>query len=698
MGKKSILVVDDEVVVSLEIKRLLHGWGYKVSGTVGSGEDALQSIEKFVPDLILMDINLRGAIDGIETAKLIKDKYKIPIIYLTAYIDYNILKRVEKTNPYGYILKPFNESELYAVIKIALYNSKTEKELELQYLIQSVLNTIIGISLEPAVSLNEQMGMILDKIITLPWLKLESKGSIFLVEETEEVLELKVHKGFSPELLEACHKVPFGKCLCGKAAVSRKIVFSDCIDDRHDIRFEKMTQHGHFCVPIMLTGKLIGVFNLYLKEGHRKNKMEEEFLIAVSNTLASIIARRSAEEAFKELKQRKEMILNSAGEGIFGLDKNGLISFVNPAAAKMTGWVPEELIGKRQHDVIHHPNTGDIACYIDKCSIYKTFFEGRVYRVDGEEFWRKDGTSFPVEYVSTPIFDDEHRLMGTVVVFNDTSLRKQAEEKQIQLLDELKRTNENLIFSQEKIIQSEKLAALGQLVSGVAHEINTPIGNSVMSASHLLERTRETNELFSRDKLSKSKLAAYLLSATEDSDIILKNLLRSSAMVKSFKMVSGDQTSQQRRRFRLKEYLEDIIVSLKPTIKKTPHEIHIHCSEDLELDSYPGAFAQITTNLIMNSITHAFDKGSNGKIDINVIETPKNIVIKFSDNGKGIPGGTVSRIFDPFFTTNRKEGNSGLGLNIVFNIVQKTLKGEVHCESIEGEGTSFIITIPGELP
>ncbi len=611
MGKKNILVVDDEVVVSMEIKKLLQGWGYKVSGTVGSGEEALQKIEEAVPDLILMDINLRGDIDGIETSKIIKDKYKIPIIYLTAYIDYNILKRVEKTNPYGYILKPFNESELYAVIKIALYNSKAEKELELQYLIQSVLNTILGISLEP-ITLTEQMDRILDTIITLPWLKLESKGSIFLVEENEEILDLKVHKGFSKELLVACSKVPFGTCLCGRAAVSRKVVFSDCIDDRHDITFAKMTQHGHFCVPIMLTGKLLGVINLYLKEGHKKNDMEEEFLISVSNTLAGVIARRSAEEALAKLKREQELILHSAGEGIFGLDRNGLISFVNPAATKMIGWNPEELLGKKQHDIIHHTNTNEIACYMDKCNIYRTFFDGKVYRVDGEVFWRKDGTSFPVEYVSTPIFDEKHSLMGAVVVFNDTSMRKQAEEKQAQLLDELKRTNENLRFSQEKIIQSEKLAALGQLVSGVAHEINTPIGNSVMSASHLQDRTREIVDLFEQNKLSKSKLDSYFSTATEDSDIILKNLLRSSAMIKSFKMVSGDQTSQQRRRFKLKEYLEDIIMSLLPTLKKTSHEIQIHCDEEMELDNYPGAFAQIITNLVMNAVIHAFNKDSSG--------------------------------------------------------------------------------------
>ncbi|MBF0520464.1 MAG: response regulator [Nitrospirae bacterium] len=696
MLKKSILVVDNEAVVSLHIRNLLQGWGYKVAATVSTGVDAIAIVEQIPPDLILMDINIEGDIDGIETSKRIREKYNIPVIYLTAYADEAILRRVERTNPYGYILKPFHDSALYAAIKIALYNNMVEKDHVFQYQIQSVLNTILRISLEP-ISLTEQMDRILETIITLPWLKFESKGAIFLVKENAEVLQLKVQKGFSEELLIACNEVPFGKCLCGRAAAISKTVFADCIDDRHDITFDKMTQHGHFCVPIKLEGKLLGIFNLYLKDGHKKAHIEEEFLTAVSNTLAGIIARRGAEEALVKLKIQHELILNSAGEGIYGLNNNGMISFLNPAAAKMLGWTPAELLGKHNHSIIHHNYPDFSNCSDSDCHIHKTFKDGVVYRVNDKVFWRKDGSSFPVEYVSTPIFDENQQLVGAVVVFNDTSERKEADEKQIRLLEELKQTNYMLKLSTEKIIQSEKMAALGQLVSGVAHEINTPIGSSVLSASHLQEKTREVYQLFHGNKLSKSKIEQYFDVALEDSDIIVKNLLRSSAMVKSFKMVSGDQTSHQRRIFKLKEYVEEIIMSLKPMIKKTPHKIHIHCDREIELDNYPGAIAQIITNLIMNSFIHAFDEDFKGTINISIIENFNNVVLMFKDNGKGIPEGTLGKIFDPFFTTNRKGGNSGLGLHIVYNIVAQTLKGDIYCESVEGDGTTFVITIPKEV-
>jgi PAS domain S-box-containing protein len=696
MPRKNILIVDDEAIIVVQIKRLLQSWGYRVAATASSGDEAIVKIEETRPDLILMDINIKGAMDGIDTSMLIREKFHIPVIYLTGHIDDEILKRVEKTNPYGYILKPFHDTELYAAIKVALHNSNAERDLELQYHMQSVLNTILRISLEP-ISIIGQLDRILDVIITVPWLRLESKGSIFTVEGNAEVLDLKVHRGFSEELLAACRKVPFGKCLCGKAAAARKVVFAECIDERHDITFEGMAPHGHFCVPITLADRLLGVINLYLKDRHRKTRQDEEFLVAVANTIAGIIARSSAEYEIGRLKQQNELILKCAGEGIYGLDVVGIISFVNPAASKMLGWKPEKLLGRRLHNVIHHDPHGSAACTPDTCHVARTFSTGKVYRVLDERFWRMDGSTFPVEYVVTPMFSDNDVPAGAVVVFMDISERKKAEAEQEKLLGELRRKNEELRLSQEKIIQSEKMAALGQLVSGVAHEINTPIGNSVMSASHLYEKTNQIVWMFNGNMLTKSSLEKYFQIASEDCDIIQKNLLRSSALIKSFKMVSGDQTSQQRRKFKLKDYIDDIVLSLKPMFRKTPHLITVNCEEGLELDSYPGAFAQIVTNLLMNALSHAFDEGSIGIVEINIFESASNIVMIIGDNGKGISEGLLCKIFDPFFTTKRKEGNSGLGLHIVYNIVNKTLKGDIYCESILGEGTSFIITFPKEL-
>lgn len=671
MEKERILLVDDDAILITGLQRLLQGWGYDVVGMAYSGEDAVIQAGEMLPDLILMDINLGGKLDGVETARQIKADLNIPVIYLTAYLDKDIIERVEKTNPFAYILKPFQESELYAAIKIALYNSKAEKILTLHYHIQNVLNAIVRISLEP-ISLTEQMGMVLDTIITIPWLEFESKGAIFLLGQREDVLEMRVQRGLSEHLLSLCKNVPFGKCLCGKSAATGEIVFANSIDDRHDIRFDGMMPHGHFCVPIIFTNKLLGVLNLYLKEGHVRSPMEEEFLMAVSNTLAGIIARRGAEEELERVKRQNELILNSAGEGIYGLDINGQITFVNPAAAKMLGWQLQELLGKPYHCIKHNSNSGNTGHADQDCLIYKAFKEGNVYRVEDEVFWRKDATSFPVEYVATPIVNEHGNLSGAVVVFNDMFERKKA--------------------------QAEKMAALGQLVSGVAHEINTPIGNAVLSASHLQEKTQDILTLFQDNKMTKGALQRYIEVVREDSDIILKNLLRSSDMIKSFKMVSGDQTSQQRRRFDLRGYIEDIMLGLKPMIKKTSHRITMNCTPGIEIDSYPGAFAQVITNLIMNCLTHAFERKDGGIIDISAVQKQSNVVVTVSDNGKGIPEAIMGKIFDPFFTTNRQAGNTGLGLHIVYNIVHQTLQGDIHCQSAEKAGTNFTISIPRELP
>ncbi|MBF0316991.1 MAG: response regulator [Nitrospirae bacterium] len=669
MEKERILIVDDDAILAMGLQRLLQGWGYELAGMVYSGEEAVIKARQVRPDLILMDINLGGKLDGVETAQHIKTDLNIPVIYLTAYLDEEIIARVEKTNPIGYILKPFQESELYAAIKIALYNSKAERVLKLHYHIQNVLNTIVRISLEP-ISLTEQMGRVLDTIITIPWLEFESKGAIFLLGAKRDVLEMRVQRGLSEDLLSLCRHVPFGRCLCGMSAATGEIVFADSVDDRHDIRFDGMMPHGHFCVPIIFTNKLLGVLNLYLKDGHVRSPMEEEFLMAVSNTLAGIIARRGAEEELERVKRQNELILNSAGEGIYGLDRNGQITFVNPAAAKMLGWQLEELLGEPYHCIKYGP--GEVDRPDEDCFIYRAFKEGNVYRVEDEMFWRKDATSFPVEYVATPIVNEHGSLSGAVVVFNDMLERKKA--------------------------QAEKMAALGQLVSGVAHEINTPIGNAVLSASHLQEKTQDIIISFQSNSLTKSSMQRYLEVVKEDGDIILRNLLRSADMIKSFKMVSGDQTSQQRRRFDLRAYIADIMLGLKPMIKKTSHHITITCEQEIELDSYPGAFAQVITNLVMNAITHAFEKDDSGNIDITAVQKQNNVTVTVADNGKGIPEAILGKIFDPFFTTNRKAGNTGLGLHIVYNIVHQTLRGDIHCQSTETLGTSFTISMPRELP
>lgn len=259
---------------------------------------------------------------------------------------------------------------------------------------------------------------------------------------------------------------------------------------------------------------------------------------------------------------------------------------------------------------------------------------------------------------------------------------------------DLKIVLEKLQHTQNQMIQSEKMAALGGLVAGVSHEINTPIGVSVTAASHLQEKTKEISGLYKNSLMKKSDLEKYLSLTDESTEVILTNLQRASELVKSFKQVAVDQSDEQKRTFRLKEYTNQVLLSLKPKLKKTKISVGVNCEDELEIDSFPGAFSQIITNLVMNSLIHAFDEGQEGTIIFDIEKDNDIILFTYSDNGKGMSEDIAGKIFDPFFTTKRGKGGTGLGLNIVYNIVTQTLRGSIECKSELNVGTIFKITFP----
>jgi signal transduction histidine kinase len=259
---------------------------------------------------------------------------------------------------------------------------------------------------------------------------------------------------------------------------------------------------------------------------------------------------------------------------------------------------------------------------------------------------------------------------------------------------DFKAAMEKLQHTQNQLIQSEKMGALGGLVAGVSHEINTPVGVSVTASSYLQEKTKEFINLFTNNAMKKSDLEKYLNLANESTEVILSNLRRASELIKSFKQVAVDQSDEQKRNFKLKEYANQVLLSLKPKLKKTKISIGINCDEELQINSFPGAFSQIITNLVMNSLIHAFDENQEGTIIFDIEKQNNNILFTYSDNGKGINEDIISKIFDPFFTTKRGKGGTGLGLNIVYNIVTQTLGGSIECQSKENLGTIFKIIFP----
>lgn len=259
---------------------------------------------------------------------------------------------------------------------------------------------------------------------------------------------------------------------------------------------------------------------------------------------------------------------------------------------------------------------------------------------------------------------------------------------------DLQQTIDQLTQTQQQLVESEKMAALGGLVAGVAHEINTPLGIGVTAASFLDAEVKRLQKSLQDNSLSKSDLESFSQNVGESSQLILRNLYRADKLVKSFKQVAVDQSSEETRVINLHGYIEEVLVSLQPAIKKTPHEVHLYCKDMLVFETYPGAIYQILVNLVMNALLHAFPNGEKGKIDILITQDRDVALIEFRDNGCGMPEDIRRKVFDPFFTTRRGQGGSGLGLHIAWNLATQLLGGSLSCESEVGKGSSFYVRIP----
>lgn len=257
--------------------------------------------------------------------------------------------------------------------------------------------------------------------------------------------------------------------------------------------------------------------------------------------------------------------------------------------------------------------------------------------------------------------------------------------------EELESTIENLQQTQDKLIESEKMASLGGLVAGIAHEINTPVGIGLTGISHLSDSTEKISKKYQDEDMTQEEFEEYLYTSKELSSLIQKNLDKAAQLVSSFKQVAVDQSSEEKRKFNLNKYMNEILSSIHSVTKKTNIKIDIKCPKDININSYPGAFSQVITNLIMNSIIHGFEEKEPGNISIHISQENNQIKLIYKDNGKGIKKENLNKIFDPFFTTNRENGGSGLGLNIIYNIITSTLNGTITCNSKENEGIEFII-------
>lgn len=350
----------------------------------------------------------------------------------------------------------------------------------------------------------------------------------------------------------------------------------------------------------------------------------------------------------------------------------------------------------------------------DRASLLERTMAGAALDDQEVQMRRKNGT---VRWISiaTRLLEDSER---TLILFSyfDITERRRAREAMQDLNAELearvaRRTTElqsanhalsqtldALRQTQNQLVHSEKMAALGSLVAGVAHELNTPIGNGLTVASTLEHRVQAFQDRVAGG-LRRSELHAFLQDIQLASEIMVRNLGRAAALVSSFKQVAVDQTSSQRRSFDLQAVVSEILVTLNPALRKTACAVHTQIDAGITMDSYPGPLGQVLTNLINNAVLHGFEPEEQGKIEVLAwISDARHVVLEVRDSGRGIAADNIQRVFDPFFTTRLGQGGSGLGLHIVHNLVHSVLGGRIEVDTQPGQGACFRMSLPLQAP
>lgn len=437
--------------------------------------------------------------------------------------------------------------------------------------------------------------------------------------------------------------------------------------------------------------------------------------LKIEERTLELMERRKAEAALaaSEEKFSKAFRCSSDAIGIVAMS-DGRYREVSDAFVSILGYSREDVIGK---------TSGEFNLWVTEkvkfYALHQCREKGSIREI--EAYWRTKTGEIRCGALSM----EELQIGGeryTLFVWHDITVRKQAEEElrearnhleakveeRTQELNaanqELQVTNEELLDTldrlqkaQDEIVKTSKMAALGGLVAGVAHEINTPAGVALTAASHLETITKEILDMYENKNLKRKDFEGYVKECQQATEIIFSNLKRADRLIRSFKQVSVDQTSEVRRQFNIKNYIEETLLSLSSKLKNTEHVVEVSCDESLEIDSFPGGFSQIITNLLMNALIHGYRANNAGHITITATKEENNLVLRFSDDGKGMEEEVRKKIFDPFFTTRRDAGGSGLGLHIVYNIVTQQFNGTIECESKLLKGTTFIITIPMEI-
>ena len=603
---------------------------------------------------------------------------------------------------------------------------------------------------------------------------------IWILEKNEDILNLKASAGLYTHLDGLHSRIPVGHLKVGQIAVEKKPILTNSvigdprIPDQEWAKREELVAFAGY--PLLRDHVVVGVMALFSKQALTEFTLKG--LGMVADRITTAIECQMATVANQILVRLNEQVLTSAGEGIYGLDTKGLTTFVNPAAAKMLGYERGELIGMPMHATMHHTKPNGLPYPSEECPMYAAFKDGRVYHEDNEVFWRKDGTSFPTEYTSTPIRGEHDNWVGAVVTFKDISERKRAEEMQQRFYQQLGATlaalpgsilvvdkdhqvvyanaKANQTFApnqpsllgslvhkvlplspaqwkrlveefscrnnggeeklqdqeieandrsysyrlfpisleeqecaqtgiviwditekkklQEQLIQSEKLSSLGTLVSGMVHEVRSPMQAIVGSADLIKEEN---------DPVLIQELAGDIKRVSRHITEVLTDFMTYA------RPSSHEQSSEVNLNERLGEALK--MVQRSPSF--TNVEVVRKFNPLPPVSVRQGEIDQVFINLIGNAVQAMEGKGC---LTLATFCQDNFVTAQISDTGCGIPKEILNKIFDPFFSTKGKGKGTGLGLSIVHNIV-KSYGGQITIKSAVGKGTTFSLQFPEHL-
>lgn len=426
------------------------------------------------------------------------------------------------------------------------------------------------------------------------------------------------------------------------------------------------------------------------------HNLNQELEMVVATLTAREQALQRSEQHFHVISESNPLPISVTRK------RDGRYMAVNPAWERELGWSKEDVLGRTSLELGIWAEAQKRGQWLDELARDGRTMNHPIVCI------ARDGRQVHMIISAETIEYDNESCVLAILVNQTERLRTEMEIKALnekletrveQRTAELSAALINLQKAQEELVHSEKLASLGQLVAGVAHELNTPIGNALITTSALGDATRAFDAVLKEGNIKRSTLDHYIQQSLEGTMLAERSLHRASDLVRSFKQVAVDQTSERRRDFDLAEVVNEVVDTLRPNLKGTSVKVQIAIAPGMGMESFPGPLGQVVINLVMNAVLHAFDGREEGLVTIRAkLLKDGGVSLECADNGSGIAPEHLSRIFDPFFTTRLGQGGSGLGLAIVHRLVTQVLGGQITVDSSAAQGTAFTLRLPLVAP